>query len=202
IKGKLRYMSPEQLRGGAVDRRTDVYAAGVVLWETLTQQSLFDGENEGEVVTRVLARVVEPPSALVASLPRALDAIVLKALARDPGERFATAREMALALEECVPIASSTRVAAWVTDLAGDLLAARAKPVAESEQTAVATTIVAPTAVPAPRRPWLAAAIASAVAASALAFVATGAPWRPAETPHAAAPPPKEPAPLPHPVVE
>jgi serine/threonine-protein kinase len=134
LKGKLAYMSPEQLRAGAVDRRTDVYAAGVVLWETLVLKHLFAGESEGAVVTKVLEETITAPSALVAGLPSHLDALVLRALERDPAKRFETAREMALALEAAVPIASPTRVVEWLQGLVGELLAERAKSVALVEK--------------------------------------------------------------------
>ncbi|MCA9588320.1 MAG: serine/threonine protein kinase, partial [Myxococcales bacterium] len=62
IKGKLAYMPPEQLRGGDVTRKCDVYAAGVMLWELLTGQRLFSGDNEGAVVARVLEGRIERPS--------------------------------------------------------------------------------------------------------------------------------------------
>src|SRR3954468_3140893 len=62
IKGKLSYMPPEQLRGGAVSRQSDIYAAGVMLWELVTGQRLFAGDNEGFVVAKVLEGNVEAPS--------------------------------------------------------------------------------------------------------------------------------------------
>ena len=128
-------MAPEQLRGGEVDRRTDVYAAGVVLWETLTLQRSLHGQNEGEIVTKVLERPVEAPSAMVPYvLPAGLDEVTLRALAREPSQRFETARQMALALEAAVPVASPTRVGEWIDDLAGTLLARRAKTVAVIER--------------------------------------------------------------------
>jgi serine/threonine protein kinase len=134
LKGKLAYMSPEQLRAGAVDRRTDVYAAGVVLWETLVLKHLFSGESEGAIVTKVLEEPIVPPSALVAGLPASLDEIVLRALERDSSKRYESARQMALALEAAVPIASPTRVVEWLQGLVGELLAERAKSVALVEK--------------------------------------------------------------------
>jgi serine/threonine-protein kinase len=133
LKGKLAYMATEQLRADTVDRRTDVYAAGVVLWEALTLQRLFAGESEAVVVTSVLERVVQPPSAIVAGLPAGVDDVVMRALERDPSRRFATAQQMALALEASVSPASNMRVADWIQGLAGDVLAVRAKSVARIE---------------------------------------------------------------------
>ncbi len=134
LKGKLAYMAPEQLRSdGAVDRRTDVYAAGVVLWETLTRQRLFTGENEGMVIRNVLERRVEAPSTVTAGLAADLDAITLQAVEREPSRRFPSAREMALTLEAAVPVASATRVAEWLDGLVGDRMALRARVVASIE---------------------------------------------------------------------
>jgi serine/threonine protein kinase len=133
IKGKLAYMAPEQLRSGTVDRRSDVFAAGIVLWEALTQRRLFRGESEGAVITSVLEQVIEPPSALVPGLPAGLDAVVMRALDRDRTRRFENARQTALALEASVPIASPTRVADWVEGLAGEVLAQRAQSVLRIE---------------------------------------------------------------------
>jgi eukaryotic-like serine/threonine-protein kinase len=135
LKGKLAYMAPEQVTDRAtVDRRTDVYAAGVVLWETLTRQRLFRGENEALVIRNVLERRVEAPSTIVAGLPQELDAIALRALDRSPDRRFDTARQMALALEQTVPVASSTRVAQWIEAMVPERLAERAHAVAELER--------------------------------------------------------------------
>lgn len=134
LKGKLAYMAPEQLQSEAgVDRRTDVYAAGVVLWETLTRQRLFSGDNEGIVIRNVLERRVEAPSAVAAGVPPSLDAITLRALEREASRRFATAREMALAIEAAVPVASATRIAEWLDSLVGERMARRARVVSAIE---------------------------------------------------------------------
>ena len=112
IKGKLAYMAPEQLRGETVGPSTDVYAAGVVLWEACTGRRLFNAETEVALLKQVLDARVEPPSTLRSELPESLDAIVMKALATDPSERYASAREMALALEQTGLGASATELAA------------------------------------------------------------------------------------------
>jgi serine/threonine-protein kinase len=133
LKGKLAYMAPEQLRRGGVDRRTDVFAAGIVLWEMLTLRRLFAGESEAAIMMSVLDKPIAPPGAIVHGVPPALDEVVLRALQRDKAARFATAQEMALALEAAVPLASPTRVGAWVTGLAGEVLAQRARIVRDIE---------------------------------------------------------------------
>jgi eukaryotic-like serine/threonine-protein kinase len=132
LKGKLAYMPPEQLRG-TVDRRTDVYAASVILWETLASRRLFTAENDGAIVTRVLEEKIEPPSAYAPAVPRELCAITLRGLDRDPSRRFPNAREMALAIEARVSVAKPTRVARWVEELAGETLKQRATEVAGVE---------------------------------------------------------------------
>jgi len=137
LRGKLRYLAPEQLRGAAATRRTDVYAAAVVLWEALTGEHLFDGDSEGAIYGRVLEGVVRPPSALVAPatiLPPSLDGVVLRGLARDPMARYATALEMAEALEGALVPASAREVAAWLQRTAGPVLAQRARRVREIER--------------------------------------------------------------------
>ncbi len=134
VKGKLSYMAPEQLRGKAIDRRCDIFSAGVVMWEALTAQRLFGADSEGETVTRVLEAPLIPPSQVVPTLPRALDAIVLRALARDPSKRFDSARDMASAIEAAVSVANARAVSTWIHGAAGEVLAERSKQVAELEQ--------------------------------------------------------------------
>jgi serine/threonine-protein kinase len=131
VKGKLAYMPPEQLRGQGIDRRCDLYALGVVLWEMLTGQRLFLSDSEGETAINVLERKVLPPSQVTAKSPKSLDAVVLKALARDPSQRYATARDMAAAIEAATPVASARKVASWIETVAGHVLAERQRTVAE-----------------------------------------------------------------------
>ncbi len=126
IKGKLAYMPPEQLRGGRVTRQADVYAAAVVTWEALTGARLFSGEHEGALVTSILMHAVKTPSEVAPHLPPAFDAVVMRGLDRDPTKRYATAREMALDLERCAGIASTSEVGEWVESLAGNELSKRA----------------------------------------------------------------------------
>jgi eukaryotic-like serine/threonine-protein kinase len=121
MKGKYAYMAPEQIRAGSVDRRTDVYASGIVLWEALTGRELFPvSENlalfghrgEGKVRAR-------PPSGDNPALSPAIDALVMRALEFSPDARFPTALEMAEALEAALPAAPAGDVAAWVNRLVG-----------------------------------------------------------------------------------
>jgi serine/threonine-protein kinase len=130
VKGKMAYMAPEQLRSGAVDRRADVYAAALVLWEAVTLARPFDGDDSP------FARIaddVPAPSTLAPGIPAALDALLERALQRTPEHRTADARVMALELEAAVPPASAVEVAALVGALAADLLEERAAMVAGAE---------------------------------------------------------------------
>jgi TonB family protein len=101
LKGKISYMAPEQVGGNAIDRRADVFSAGVVLWELLTGEKLFKGDMM-EALRSVMSSPIPVPSSLARDVPYELDAIVLKALERDPQDRFETALAMNKALSEVV----------------------------------------------------------------------------------------------------
>lgn len=133
LKGKLGYMSPEQINQEAVDRRVDVFAIGVVLWEMLTGQRLFDGDNPGDVLQKLMERPIPPPNRIVPSLPADLNEVVMSALARSTDERFSNARAMAQALDYATPTASMLELAAWVEARAGEELSARAELVLDVE---------------------------------------------------------------------
>jgi len=133
LKGKIRYMAPEQLKRGDVDRAADIYAASVVLWECLTGKRLFDDDNEWQIAHSIMEGASTPPSKLVDSVPKELDAIVMQGLSPDRGKRFKTAFDMAAALEEAVPPATARQVAAWVDQVAADAIRARAEKLAEVE---------------------------------------------------------------------
>ncbi len=134
LKGKLAYMAPEQITTGAVTRKTDVYAAAVVLWEMLTGRRLFRADNEAKLLALVLDSDVLAPTTLVEGLPEGFDAVVLRGLDRDPAKRYATAREMAIDVEAVVGIAPSTEVGEWVELVAADELRERANRIEEIER--------------------------------------------------------------------
>jgi len=136
LRGKVSYMAPEQLAGEGADRRTDVYAAGVVLWEALTGRKLFVADGDFATADKVKQARVDPPSAVQAGLPAAIDALVLRAVARSPGDRYATANEMAIALEREIGIALPSEVGSWVETLAGSVLAERARVLTRIERSA------------------------------------------------------------------
>jgi serine/threonine-protein kinase len=100
LKGKLAYMSPEQVRGNDIDRRTDIFALGVVLWELTTNQRLFRTDSDLETLEKVQACQVPRPSQLRRDYPPQLEQIILKALARDPSQRFQTARDLSRELQK------------------------------------------------------------------------------------------------------
>jgi serine/threonine protein kinase len=133
LKGKHAYMAPEQVTGDPVGPWTDVFAATIVLWEALVGQRLFQGTTDAEILNRMLKLEVVPPSSLVHDLPRALDAVVLRGMHRDPGARFRTAAEMAAALEDALGMSSPRAVGEWVRRMAGERILARDKLVGEIE---------------------------------------------------------------------
>lgn len=98
LKGKIEYMSPEQVSGGVVDRRSDVFALGAVLWEALCRRRLFRRESELATMRAIVDEPVPRPFGAVPVSPR-LERIVMCALERDPEDRFQDAREMALLLQ-------------------------------------------------------------------------------------------------------
>jgi serine/threonine-protein kinase len=134
IKGKLSYMPAEQLMGQGLDHRADVFAASIVLWESLTGQRLFQGTDDGDVYAKVLLGKVDPPSLHAKGLSPEIDAIVLRGLARDRTQRYQTAREMALALEGAIPLAPPSQVGRWVESLVGEALADRTAQIAGVER--------------------------------------------------------------------
>lgn len=133
VKGKLSYMSPEQLTSQPVDRRSDLFAAGVVLWEALTGKRLFLADDTQEIIHRIVDLPVPPPSLLNPNVPPIFDKIVARALEKDPNARYSTAREFAVALEHSVSFMNPREVGEWVEEIAGDVLEMREQALAELE---------------------------------------------------------------------
>jgi len=102
LKGKYAYMAPEQTTGENVDHRIDIFAAGIVMHEVLTGRRLFKGANDLQTIERVRRCEVRPPSQFNQAVPPELDAILLKALSRNPDDRYQDAGEMADALDQIV----------------------------------------------------------------------------------------------------
>ncbi len=133
LKGKLRYMAPEQLCCEHLERTADIYAASIVLWEGLTGERFISGDSDAVVMRRALEARSQAPSSLRPEVPQTLDEIVLRGLRRDPAERYPTAKEMANALEAAVESVPRSAVAAWVSESAHYELERRRERVAEVE---------------------------------------------------------------------
>ncbi|MCC6746488.1 MAG: serine/threonine protein kinase [Deltaproteobacteria bacterium] len=121
IKGKVRYMSPEQALGKPLDRRSDVFSAGSVLYELVTKQCPFQADNEMELIFRVRDAKFTSPRRYNPELPQALEPILRKALARSPSSRYQTAEEFGQALrgylKEAAPAYRPVRLGRFVRDL-------------------------------------------------------------------------------------
>ena len=122
VKGKTAYMAPEQIRAQPIDRRCDVYAAGIVAWELITGERLFRADNEGSLLQMVLEGVTRPPSEINHAVTPEIDAACMRALALWPADRWATAADFAESLESAaekshVAIATSRAVGAFVKAL-------------------------------------------------------------------------------------
>ncbi|HEX9297384.1 MAG TPA: protein kinase [Polyangiaceae bacterium] len=102
IKGKYGYMSPEQARGERVDRRSDIYALGVIMHELLTARPLHGSLSGDSLLDAVRSGVVEPPSTFAREVPPELEALVMRALAKTPEDRFQSARDMSAAISRAL----------------------------------------------------------------------------------------------------
>ena len=127
IIGTAQYLSPEQARGSPVDQTSDLYSVGVVLYELLTGQVPFTGETPLEIAMKHLSEVPKPPSELRPEVPHDLDLVVLRALAKDPADRYQTAEEMDADLERVLsgmPVGAETAEAATAVLSGAGLIAA------------------------------------------------------------------------------
>jgi serine/threonine protein kinase/predicted negative regulator of RcsB-dependent stress response len=134
VYGKINYMAPEQARGEPLDGRTDLYSAGIILWELLTGRQIFAapalavGEDpQDELLERVRHPQIVPPSQRASRVPHELDAVLLKALAEKPGDRFQSGEEfrseLAAFLAKHAPAMDAHLVARFLRDLFGDVMA-------------------------------------------------------------------------------
>ena len=108
FSGTLPYMSPEQVRGQAVDERGDIWSAGAVLYETLTGQRPFPEKHPPQLVDDILHQPVRAPSSLNAQITPAMESIILKALDKDPELRYQSARELRVDLSRLLPSATGS----------------------------------------------------------------------------------------------
>jgi eukaryotic-like serine/threonine-protein kinase len=129
LKGKLRYMAPEQALGGGIDRRTDVFAMGIVAWEMLSGERYHRGENDLDVLRAAADASYRPLSSVDPATPAPLENILARALAPHPDHRFPTAAAFAQALEgwawQARELAGAAEVAEVVRALAGERIAKR-----------------------------------------------------------------------------
>ena len=133
-KGKRGYMSPEQLRGERLTQASDIFSAGIVMWELLAMRRLFPADQEKEPGDAVLRGDYPLVSQYRADIPLALDDIVMRALAKDPAARFRSMQQLAEAVEAASPArANARRIGEWVLELARDALADRTRKVARVE---------------------------------------------------------------------
>ena len=133
LKGKVRYMAPEQVGGKKVDRRTDVFAAGIVLWELTVGRRLFEG-TDVEALLKIANQDAPAPSTVCADYPREVEAIVMKALQRDPARRYQTARDMQQAIEAYAREAKLTLSAAGLEAFMGQAFAEELLAVDEAQR--------------------------------------------------------------------
>ncbi len=137
IIGTAQYLSPEQAKGAPVDQTSDIYSVGIVLYELLTGEVPYTGDTPVEIAMKHLSQVPEPPSTLQPQIPHEVDSIVLRALAKDPADRYQSADEMDADLERAangLPVSPATEEAATMVLSAADtetmaaLQAGRAQP--------------------------------------------------------------------------
>ncbi|HVR64722.1 MAG TPA: serine/threonine-protein kinase [Polyangia bacterium] len=129
--GKPSYLAPEQIRFQKIDRRADIFSAGVVLWELLAGRRLFRHQDTRMVWVNILSGEIPPPSRFNPAVPPALDQAVMQALERDRSRRFSTARQFAQAITRAVDPAAPGEIGHWVQGVSGNVLARRARRVAE-----------------------------------------------------------------------
>jgi TonB family protein len=158
LKGKLQYMSPEQAWGRTIDRRSDIFALATVLFEMLTNRKLFSGDNELSILEQVREARVTAPSQYNDEVTPQIDAVVVKALQKDPANRYQTAGEMARDIDAILysfrPTPTSADLAIYMHRISA------AEPVTHISEPMPA---IAPVPVPAPA-PQVSAAASSAAA--------------------------------------
>jgi len=128
VKGKISYLSPEQCRGAHVDRRSDLFSLGIVMWEMLTGARLYRRDTDFASMTAIVHEVPSRPSLRRAEVPRAVDDIVLRLLAKSVADRFQTAAEVVEAIENASMRAGTILSTSAVSRLMRDLFGMRAEP--------------------------------------------------------------------------
>jgi len=143
LKGKVAYMSPEQMRSLDVDSRTDLFALGVVLWELTCGKRMFPNKSDIEIITHVMSNKVPRPTSVVPNYPNDLEWVCMKAMAQDPAHRFQTGDEMADALDEILRRRTDEEKPAlgpYVDELVGESVRERTTDLASSSSMAAPVT--------------------------------------------------------------
>ena len=137
VKGKIAYLSPEQCRGGGLDRRSDLFSLGIVFWEMLTVERLYKRNSDFENMTAIVTEPPIPPSTRRPGLAPELDAIVMRLLSKDPHDRYDTADQLVEALEEVAPRLGVMISASSVGRLLKDMFGQRPEPWLEMDSTTI-----------------------------------------------------------------
>ncbi len=151
IKGKAAYMSPEQAAGARVDRRSDIFALGICLYEAGTGHRPFAGENQLATLKQVIECRYDAPSKMFSGYPPGLEAITLRAMSPDPMQRFPTAERMQHALEEWIAqsgrVVTRAQIGSVVRERAGHIVEERQRRIREAMENAAAVSAMAPMSV-------------------------------------------------------
>ncbi|MCA9587571.1 MAG: protein kinase [Myxococcales bacterium] len=134
LKGKFGYMSPEQARGEKVDRRSDLYALGVILWECLAGRPLHGGLGGEALLDMVRSGTVEPPSAYVRDIPEELETITMRLLAPKADDRFQTGRELSSAIARAMLARQQLVDASTLETIVGELVVREVEPAGQVEE--------------------------------------------------------------------
>jgi hypothetical protein len=144
VKGKISYLSPEQARGAKLDRRSDLFSLGIVLWEMLTLERLYKHESDFATMQAIVQDPPPAPSSRRRDVPPELDALVLRALAKSPETRFQSAEELGEAIEQVAVKTGSTLSAAGLSRFLRELFGPRPEPwiaLAEKEERPEVVTV-------------------------------------------------------------
>jgi serine/threonine-protein kinase len=139
LKGKISYMPPEQVTGSPIDRRSDVFSLGCILYEATTGMRAFRGEGDHQIMRAIMQSEIAPPTSVIRHYPAELERIVLRALAYEPTLRFPTAEQMRFALEEYLArgqLVTQSNVAQTVRALIGDQIERRKERIRQASSAA------------------------------------------------------------------
>jgi len=133
VKGKISYLSPEQCRGASMDRRSDLFSVGIVLWEMLTLERLYKRNSDFDAMAAIVSEETPPPSSRRPEISPELDALVLRLLAKDPDDRYQTADELHEAIETIAVRLNTTLSSAALARYVRDLFGQRPEPWVEMQ---------------------------------------------------------------------